>query len=233
MMALRVRAAVAAPVAVPHSHDVHLDAVLAWAWMLRHHSDRLGCLGREVTRAEIIRAHLPVARLRIGAHDVPLCSSWSFAPGACLATGDDMAQRARRISGSCPDRPQFNRGDCVHTPWIEWVCWGQRREVVKALQLVHHVGGLRAHGYGEVTSWAVAEADHAPVDTWVSGGVAQRNLPAEAVATPVVERLAVEPPYWPPCMQVAAVRAGEPAELRDGLAGQLRVAADTVKGRAR
>lgn len=224
----------AAPLALPRGHDIHLDAMLAWVWMLRHRPDAMECIDRGIPRSEIIRPHLPVAVATIGQHEVALCSSMRLPSAAELRTttwtrrkdGEDMHMRSRRISGSSPERPQLNRADSVVTPWVEWICWGDRREVAKALDLVHHVGGLRAHGHGMVRRWEVDATDHAPADTWYSMGRTQRVLPEQAVKTMAAPvRLGVQAPYWPTCMQVYAHRAGTIGALTPQARGALDAAA--------
>lgn len=223
MRPLRVRALMRTPIAIPGSRDIHLDALLAWVWVLRHHPDRIAQISRLSTRDEILNIHLPVAVVAIGNHRVPVCAAWEFPLEARLSTtqwtrrkdGEDIAQRARKVSASSPERPQLNRGDVIETPWAEWLTWGSRREVRKALDLVHSVGGLRGHGYGTVASWEVEIAEHDPQRCWIEEGRAVRNLPASAItaARSALVSVSVQPPYWLPCMHTPGVVPGVDASL--------------------
>jgi len=236
VIALKVRAEFASAIVVPRGHDVHLDALLAWVWVLRHMPDRMGGLSARSTLDDMVRAHLPVATIDVGDHQVALCSAWTFPDSTSLGThhwtrrkdGEDLAQRSRRLSASSPERGQLNRADKIVAPYAEWVCWGQRSEVRKALELVHSVGGLRGHGAGVVTRWTVEAAEHSPVDTVVLDGEAQRNLPVEVVKScdpTEVRLLAVEAPYWVPVRQTAAVGPGTALTLRPEVGEAIHAAA--------
>lgn len=244
MRPLRVRANLRSRLALPRAQDVHLDALLQWVWVMRHDRHRGSGLSRSSTRGDVTRGHLPVEHVQIGDHRVYLCSAWEFPGCNGLGTtqwtrrkdGEDMYARARRLDSSSPERPQLNVADSIATPWVEWVCWGQRRELRKSLALVHHIGGLRAHGYGAVDSWDVTEDASIDIVDIIQAedGTTRRALPAEAVAScsPAdVERLAVEPPYWLPAMHTQAIRAGSSAVLRPDFLDDVKRVAESHRSR--
>lgn len=209
------------PIILPGGLDVHLDALLAYAWMLRHCPERKSLLARSTPRRDIIFAHIPVRRIRVGQHAIPLATAWMLPESARLTParwtrrkdGEDMERRSRTINASCLERGMYLRGDQIETDVVEWLAWGDRRAIVRDLRLVHQIGGKRAHGAGMIRSWSVVSADISPVDTWVAGDRVVRNLPAEAISSECHERCAVEPPYWPACMQVLGAAVGTHATL--------------------
>jgi hypothetical protein len=233
--ALQVEARLFSAIALPTGRDIHLDALLAWVWVLRHHPERMACISRVSRRSEILDIHLPVPRVPIGAHRVPLCSATIYPDTARLTSitwtrrkdGHDIEHRARPIASTSPERPQLNRGDAIETPSVAWLAWGRRRDVLQALKLVHHIGGLRAHGYGLVAGWSVDAIECDPAAVWIAGCRSQRNLPVEAVRVDAahVEPLAVEPPYWTNCMWTRGVRPGVLVELTDGAREAVHAAA--------
>lgn len=232
MKPLRIRAEMGSAIALPGSRDIHFDALLGWVWMVRHHPDRLASLSRQSLREETIRPHLPLGLVRVGRHVAPMASAWLLPDGARLATvsftrrkdGDDLDMRERTINASSPDRSMMVRVDTVEVSYVDWIVWGIKREIKSACKLLHHVGGMGRHGYGVVQRWTIEDGDHSATDTWVRDGRAARNLPVDALSgiSGEIERLAVEPPYWPPCMHVPAVGPGTSVTLSSDVLSQLQ-----------
>jgi hypothetical protein len=232
MRSLQVTALLGTPVALPRANDVHLDGLLAWAWLEANRPELLDCISAKSTREEIVEAPIPLARIDVGEHRIAVCSAWSFSDDSRLTTGrwtrrkdgEDMGQRARPINASSPERPQLNRADVVEARAVIWFAWGEPEPVQELLSRVSHIGGLRGMGYGKVIVWAVEEGSFRPEEILVFGE-SQRNLPIEAVVVPpapVPSLVAVQPPYWAPCMQTRGYLPGVELELAGAVKEKLR-----------
>jgi hypothetical protein len=223
------------PIVIPRENEVHLDALLSWSWMAEHCPEKFGLISGRTTRAEVVEMEIPVLTIRAGSWGVSLCSSWDFPSTATLGSfhwvrrkdGVDMGNRARRLSPSSPERPQFKHAHKVSSPYVSWTCWGDREKIAAMLARVECVGGLRSHGCGVVREWVVDRMSIDPVGIWVSDGVAKRNLPIEVCKGPqpsAIERLACQSPYWLPCMQGPTVRAGSAVVLKPWFRRKIREA---------
>ena len=94
------------PVAIPGSRDIHLDALLAWAWLVHHpHVVERDCISRQTLREDVLsfRGCIPLAVAQLGIHEVALCTAWQF-PGTAKPetmrwtrrkNGTDRYNRAR------------------------------------------------------------------------------------------------------------------------------------------
>jgi len=219
------------PVALQKSYDIHLDALLAWAWISKNDPDILGAISGRTSRSDLVNPTLPLAVIPIGEWSVSLCTSWELPESALLGSAYwtrrkdsiDIGFRERKVSPSSPERNQLNRADLIGAGSVSWFCWGEGNGILDLLLLVTNLGGLRAHGYGEIASWEVESIGIDPTWLWERDGFANRNLPLPICRghnAADVEALAFQAPYWLPCMRAPGIRSGSSVVL-GGTAGEL------------
>lgn len=219
MTPLRVIAHLHTPVIA--NHDIHLDGLLERAYCHRHGVDDAPRRDDDPDCLPLLP--IPVARLSVLGCTVPLASAWDLpltarASSFHLTTrpdGEDLERRAKPFTpGAGPGRSRLIRREGVLTPRIEWVCIGQRREVLHLLRLIGQLGSMRRSGQGEVVGWEVLPWDGIALDVLVTDGHARRALPPEWLRTAPAGFGAWRSPYWHPRRQVACALPGEAGELR-------------------
>jgi hypothetical protein len=232
MRSMRIIAHASTPIAVPGSRDIHIDGVLAWAWVTKNCPGEYGSISRQSSASEMPFAmeDLGLSVVRIGGHCFTVSTSWNFPESASLGstyiarrkTGQDMAARSLRVDPSSPDRPCLTRSDCVKTPYCEWYAHGDMLAVEELLGSVRSVGSFRGAGYGAVSRWSVEPSDIAIDEMLVMDGVAQRNLPEAFVSVASVRSVAVRPPYWLPDLTTLGVDPGTQTGISDSGRSQIR-----------
>lgn len=172
MRLLRVVAHLDAPVML--RDVVHLDAILASAWVVRH--------PKEAQRGSVPRTY--TLHVHHAGHTVTLSSAVAPAgePTLVHATKRRDPSDVDRLAGSFtpgsgPSRDMLIRDRAHVTPRLEWLAFGSRREILRALELRTSIGAMRRHGWGDVRRWDVEPVDGDPLTCWVRDGVAQRHLP--------------------------------------------------------
>lgn len=210
MKLLRVTAVLDSPVIL--RDVVHIDGLLASAWVVRHRDHaRLGSTPRTYalhvqhagTIVTLSTAVAPAgepslvhATKRRDSEDVDRLQS-PFTPGS--GPGRDMLIR---------DRAHVIRS-------LDWLAFGSRREISRALELRTSFGAMRRHGWGEVRRWEVEPVDGDPLHCLVRDGVAQRNLPLSWCKTWDRQALAASfPPYFG-CASSLCAPHGARVELTD------------------
>ena len=208
-----------APVGFVAGHPVHLDALLMSVVARRarpaHHAPQAS--------AELVPLDVPLARSECGRYY--LASAMMYE-----SDGSETIHVSRRFPVRTAFRlgPEIKRIDEKSGPHrafrfpierrhargglLAWYCLGEREAIVDLLSEVTHIGRKRHRGEGMLTlrgeRWTVE-----PCEPWGEGfpvmreGEALRNLPLD---TPGLERFRhlqapLEPPYWLPCDEFAAV----------------------------
>ena len=129
--------------------------------------------------------------------------------------------------GSGPARNTMQRVTAHTVQEIQWLAFGQPKEIRHALACVGFIGGVRRAGFGEVTAWRVEAADVDPMRLLVDqDGRAARHLPvdwATHVDGPVI-RGGIEPPYFVEAGKRAIIPVGTRVELHAEVVEALRAA---------
>ena len=223
MSLVRVVAEMAGPVVA--DRDVHLDGLLVWS---AAQDLDLEPPSRGQALSTIPPVPIPVRAVSHGEHDIYLCSAWSLSDDAepwrhswtRRRDAHDVERLARPFdSGYGPGRALLRTAPAVLARCCTWQLDTDDLDDLRRLLLrITHLGGLRAHGLGEVRGWSVRESDGPSAWCLVDEyGRAARPLPiswlADYEGAPV--RLAVQCPYWHPEAHVPAVAPGTPARLTD------------------
>lgn len=202
-------------------HDMHLDGLLERAYCHRHGLEDAPHRDDDPDRLPLLP--IPVVRLSVLGCTVPLASAWDLPLTARSAShhlttrpdGEDVERRAKPFTpGAGPGRSRLIRREGVLTPRVEWVCVGDRREVLRLLRLIGQLGSMRRGGHGEVIEWGVLPWEGSAMDVLVADGQARRALPREWLQTAPAGFGAWRSPYWHPRRQVACALPGEAVQLR-------------------
>lgn len=223
MTVLRVTARMSMPIATRHA--VQLDAVLVQA-----HPD-IGVASKATPESELVDPGIGVHRLRHGGESVYLCSQWVLPAEARRDVGHIVKRKTPRdldqLEGSWNPGLGPGKNRCVPmplvvTPHVTWLVVGRRQAVKKLLRYVRRLGGLRAHGYGDIQEWEVVALDGVLPERvlMTADGRAARHLPASWVAgDPPTDSGAWRPPYWHPYRIGDRVPAGTECELIPAVRG--------------
>lgn len=227
---LRVTAELRAPIVV--DHDVHIDGLLAFAQVLRHRDKYPQSLDRTTPIDNIKRVPVPLQRCDIDGRGVWLASAAELADDAEAQSayltrrkdGEDVEHLTKKFHRSQgPGRDILERRQAVAVSSVSWLCCGHRRSIMQLLDLVHHIGARRRHGYGDVARWSVDPAEFDPVDIVATGrrSVA-RHVPIDWWSSASqITRGALEAPYWHPHAQEPVAAIGSKATLRDDVASAI------------
>lgn len=209
---------------------VHLDGLLALAWVRRHAPEALDLPSRVTPLSELVHPRLPLARLRVDDEQVWLAGASEMAaprPARAWAVKKrdpedwDRLDRPVLVTGG-PAKDRRVLLPAVSASAATWYCWGDLREIARALRLLWgserdpygQLGSDRRGGAGQLLSWSAERGDHAPSRCLVTPeSTAARNLPAGWIAEGRADWGAIAPPYWHPEAQVPVARAGEPVQL--------------------
>jgi hypothetical protein len=243
MSLLCVEATLAAPVVT--TDDIHFDGLLTSAHPRARSAAREGLIGRDTPLASIPYIPIPLQRATARGLTLPLASAAQWPEDAKLAAEhvvkrrdgwDVEALRGPIHLGLGPGKNRMLRLPVILARTVAWWAMGERREVLRLVQRITHIGSWRAAGFGLVSSWRVETCDPATIDprrVLVHEGVAQRHLPAEWCAG--AETLGVgpiEPPYWHPGRDRPAVaRAGTRVTLIREIEESCYAAADPATNR--
>jgi CRISPR type IV-associated protein Csf3 len=220
---LRVVARLVAPVET--SIEIHLDGLLAAAWMLRQHGGDPGCLqaSRATPIADLREPVLPVPRLVVLGRQVWAASAAWYDDNAEIGAthltrrrdSEDVARLSRPYNPAFgPGRDRLIRSQTVLCSEVAWRCLGHAREMRHLLGLISSIGTRRRHGQGRVREWIVEPSGDGM--RWLCNrGILARTIPAAWLVDGASTTLgAVEAPYWHPGRQEQIGRPGDPAALR-------------------
>lgn len=188
------------------NEPIHLDALLAWAMMPHHRTQR------EITRDdEPDRIPLPILAGRVNGVEVWRASA--LFPDSDIETLRYWRKRFRsarvELTTGSPNTTNGTYRDWqmpVHLTLcrqlVGW-CEGNRREVLRQLRKVRNLGKKRAHGHGKVVSVEVERTDEDYC--WSRDGLATRWLPDER-GSRMVRPI---PPYWNRVGRVRCCEVGD------------------------
>lgn len=183
-----------------------LDSVVAWAWMMLHHPERMEVDPNSVGN-EWIDPMLPFERRGEGDAWYYACS---FGMGRLLH--EETQYRHKRFDGDLAETyvdfgkrrgvvptqsgpykscrmPMF-----VHiVPEIVWYAVGDRQELERLLPMITHLGKDRSRGYGLVESWEVRPW-HSDWSERLPDGRLTRSIPANGGTGDMIT--GIRPPYW-------------------------------------
>lgn len=227
---LRVTAHIRGPY-VDRGDPIHLDGILARAYVRRHgQCNWYQSPGRTLPApADVL--HLPLAQVSFGGHWLWTASAAiEIAPAVPAAIHqtrrrdpEDWHRLERPINvASGPSKDVLIRREARSVAALRWWAIGHRRQVIRDLRLLWGpqerphgaVGSARRSGAGEVARWSV-EAVEGEHDTWaVGGGLARRHLPIAWTKAATSRTGAYRGPYWHPARQVQVCEVGQPVTLR-------------------
>lgn len=182
MKRLRVTATLAMPVI--ETRPIHLDALLAAAWLKREAEKGR----RHFTLARELK--LPLLRLCLNSEAGHV---WFWAASRSIwppetrygrtaftkrADAVDVEQLFRHNPTSGPTRDYLVRLSSRMAPTVSWLCFGHKDGVESLLKRIKAIGENRAKGWGEIASWKVAVEPGDPLGVILDNGCANRNLPA-------------------------------------------------------
>lgn len=237
MSLLLVEATLGSPVVV--RDELHLDGLL----MAAHPLARETPIARTDSLDALPAIPLPLQRLTLRGFRLPLATVAIWPEEARLGTdhtvrrrdGVDIEMLASPINlGLGPGKNRMQRLPIVIAPRVSWYAMGRRREVLRLVQRITHLGAWRSAGYGQVHAWTVTTLhpeQHDPTSVVRREGVAMRPLPRSWCAdATTVHAAALEPPYWHPGRIVPdVVPAGTPITLTRELMEACYAAADPAK----
>lgn len=211
--------------AVITDDEIHLDALLLAAVPKRGGP----AIKRHTRPGEIPEARIPVMRVAIGEHRIPLATAAE--PERIF--GSEVVHKVRGPDAIDPaywsekvsvatgaSRRLLLTGQALLVGRLAWlVTTGLTPSKMRRLLArgVPSIGKWRKDGWGRVRSWSAELADEPALRCWVSGGgLAARHLPAAACASSAEEdRGPVCPPYWLSANRVPRVPAGSECQLSD------------------
>lgn len=185
---------------------VHLDGILAWAWMRRHNPRRLDAAPGD----DLIDPMLPLKRI-VPDHDPGAwhwaCSAAHFDPVREYLTHWHKRFRVEQehyldLSGRKSGRIDTSSGlhknyriplPIVLVDRVEWYAFGNRREVAKLLRMVEWIGKKRSQGYGRVAQWIVEPWPH-DWSLYGPDGEPTRAIPAQENRAD--DWQGIRPPHW-------------------------------------
>lgn len=150
-----------------------LDSILAYAWMMEHHPDKLAASTSGMRPEDILEPELPLERRGEG-------DDWYWACSFALGSprGQQIVYYHRRFDAQESEAyVDFGkrRGKVNHkagpyrscrvplmvvlVPELVWYAVGNRYEVEWLLQYITHIGKKRSQGYGRVARWTVERAE--------------------------------------------------------------------------
>lgn len=175
-----------------------LDSVLAWAWMMREHPERMAASQSGMQPDDVIVPELPLERRGSG-------DSWywacSFAFGQPVlenkaywhkrfdaqASEDyaDFGKRSGKVNVGAGHYKNYRMPLVVFlVPRLEWWLVGDQAAVEALLTRVTHLGKKRSQGFGRVARWEVGRTD-------------EDYSNARPIPTPDGDDMAtIRPPYW-------------------------------------
>lgn len=233
MGVVRLTATLGAPVVM--RDDLHLDGL----FMAAHPACRSQPLARSSPPSEFREPPIPIARLTWEGVSVYLATVAQLPPEARLETEHHIKRRdeqdiealAKPVHlGLGPAKNRMISLPIVVTPTISWLLLGEAKTVRRFAERTRQIGSWRAQGYGIVTAWRAEYVEDwcaAAPTVLVSGGRAQRHLPASwcTVGQPVVG--AYRPPYWHPARQAdPIIRAGDRCAIDPAILDAVRHLAD-------
>ena len=114
-------------------------------------------------------------------------------------------------------RNRFVKFPIIITDKVYFYCISKNtKELVRLLNRVDSLGGLRKSGYGMVSSWDAEPMQADWRECIVKDGVSRRRLPASFGDSAYTE-LTVKPPYWHNATRSLAVDVGAAIELSENV----------------
>lgn len=174
-----------------------LDGILAYAYMRRHHPEKLE-EGTIKSAEELIPIELPLEKRGSGDDWYYACS---FATFDCLEEvkrywhkrldqrlAEDLVDFGKR-RGTVDVKSSSYKAyrmplNIMLIPKLEWYAVGDHAEIESLLKYITHIGKKPAQGYGRVASWKV--------EPWEEDLSHQRPTPDQNGNM----MMAIRPPYW-------------------------------------
>lgn len=194
------------------AEPIHLDALLHWV-IAPYHITRHG-----ITRDDEPECvPLPLAKTTFNGVQIWRASAL-FTDGVALESLSFWRKRLREhrieLTAGSPNRSNGTYRDWqmpVHLTLCHRLigyATGNRREILRALRRLTHLGKKRAHGYGKIRSVEVERIDEDRALVWE--GRAMRWLPDPREGARLVRPV---PPYWSRIGRVRCCEVGDPAPL--------------------
>lgn len=226
---LVITARLAGPI-IDGGDPIHLDGLLALAWVRRHaqHARRLD---RKSGSSDVAAAHLPLLRLSALGESCWVASagipSDDDRPAAVWQTRrrdhEDWDRLDRPVNTTAgPSKDVLMRRSGRVATSMTWLAWGDRHEVRASLRLLlgapdsphGFIGSSRRSGAGEIESWSLDRGEHSLMDCLVCDGAAMRHLPVSWLSSCSQPRIgAHRPPYWLPVHRGRVCAVGSSVEL--------------------
>ena len=203
---------------------LHLDALLTAVHPAMH--NQAHCPVRaDTTRSGLSPVPLPLLSAYCGSTWVWAATAAEYPDCAALSTSTitrrtdhhDVLYLQRKVTPSVgPMKDRMIKSVVIMTPevWF-YAATNNTKELMRIIQRVNAIGGLRKDGYGSVREWRLEKSAICPHEILAQDGHARRRLPQALCENEAYKRLAIYPPYWMAADAPFGFEVGDAVALRE------------------